>query len=98
MSHKAKRMAEAVVSAMSRRRFLGRLARLAGGAAAGVGGLLVGTTLHGSPSKRILCCGYISAEGISYSVCRHNKCPESMGPRKDWLLGYYEVSDCSECG
>jgi len=96
MSCEAKRIAEAVVSATSRRGFLGQFARLAGGAAAGVAALLVGTPLHAGSTK--LCCYYISAEGISYSVCRHNKCPESMGPRKDWLLGYDEVSDCSQCG
>ena len=91
---------QTISAATSRRRFLGQLPRLAGGVAAAMAGLLAGTTLIAAPARRVLCCHYVTPELIDYHVCRHNKCPERMGGRRhgDWLLGYYEVSDCSECG
>jgi hypothetical protein len=101
MTKQVTRMAGAVAAATSRRGFLGRLARLAGEAAAGAAGLLAATSARAGKSEgKILCCRYITAETIEYSVCRRNKCPERMGGWRhpDWLIGWYEVSDCSECG
>lgn len=98
MSDHATKAVDAVARATSRRGFLGQVARLAGGAAAGLAAVLAGKSLQAG--GKILCCRYITPETVEYFVCRHNKCPETMGSRRrpDWLTGYREISDCSECG
>lgn len=101
MTRQATKLSDALTRATSRRGFFKCLGRIAAATAGGIAGILAARTTQAA-QKTILCCHYITPETIGYWVCRHNKCPEKMGAGGphggDWLLGYYEVSDCSECG
>jgi hypothetical protein len=98
MTRDATKLTETLTQATSRRGFLGRLTKLAGATAAGVAGLLAARRVDAGPT--ILCCMYVTHFATDYTICRHNKCPETRGGGrwKDRLWSYWEVSDCDECG
>ena len=81
----------------SRRGFLRRLIKLAGATAAAAAGLLASNKAVAGP--RVFCCWYVTNKGTDYTICRKNKCPETIGGGrwKDRLWGSWEVSDCEEC-
>ena len=78
MSNQAKRLAESLTEATTRRGFLGRLARVAGGAAAGMAAILAtGTALGAPPEKETKVCHYYCPVGsiITKTVPKDRKCP-----------------------
>ena len=97
MTEKANRLAERIAEATSRRGFLGKLPKLAAGAAAMLAGILAANPARAGKSKKThLCCRYVTAELIERVKCvGGNKCPKPG--RGEILNGYYRVSDCSEC-
>lgn len=98
MSLQAERMANAVAGATSRRGFLGKFVKLAGGAAAGMAGVLAASSVRGAPPEKTkLCCEYVTRQLISRFKCvGGHKCPDHWRGAVLWSVG--EVPDCTYCG
>jgi hypothetical protein len=106
MSDKARRMAEAVASVTTRRRFLGRLTRLAGGAAAVVAGVLATRSAHAGrggngPAKANLCCVYWYGRDLGGWDVYWPRCTQRKSCLETWhgapLVEAYEIENCEDC-
>ena len=113
MTRQVTRLAGALAGATSRRGFLGRLARMAGGVAAGAAVVLAAASAHAKPGgpntgkPTTYCCFYSYGYGEdSFVVCKkgkgtENPCPPFIEPKRGdrvaWLGGSWEVSHCREC-
>jgi len=98
MSDHATKAVDVVARATSRRGFLRKVARLAGGAAAGMAGVLAAGSVRGAPRQDTkLCCEYIKNNSNSVFKCvGGNKCPDHWRGAVLWSVA--EVPDCSYCG
>ena len=79
MSNQAKRLAESLTEATTRRGFLGRVARVAGGAAAGMAAILAtGSAFGAPPDKELKLCSYYCRSGafLEKIVPINRKCPK----------------------
>jgi hypothetical protein len=103
MIDRSAQLAQDVASGLSRRGFLGRLNRAAGGVAAAMAGLLTarpveaGAGKKGKGPKPRLCCRYYGGWGEMFAQCTHPKtCPDYSAD--GWtLVDAYEVDDCEGC-
>lgn len=96
MTRKATQLAERVAAATSRRGFLKRISRFAGGLAAGMAGLLAARSARaGKPVKMKWCCGYLGHEGFVYRCVGGPKCPSQWGGKI--LYQQFQVWDCADC-
>jgi hypothetical protein len=90
MSNQAKRMAESLTEATTRRGFLGRVARVAGGAAAGMAALLAtGSALGAPPETEMKLCSYQCRSGtfVYKEVPINRQCPKKYKGCR--LVEYY---------
>lgn len=96
MSDHATKAVDAVARATSRRGFLKRLTRVAGTAAAGLGGVLAAASVRGGRPQRLKwCCGYVTHEGFIYHCTGAPKCP---GTHAGYPLRYqFQVANCKDC-
>ena len=78
MTRQAKRLAESLAEATTRRGFLGRVARVAGGAAAAVAAVLTAGPALGAPDKKP--CYYVCRSGKPIMLVKYvpvnNACPK----------------------
>jgi hypothetical protein len=78
MSRKAERVAESIADATTRRGFLGRLARVAGGAAAGMAAILATGSALGAPKEKKGC--VYTCPPYGYNIVKwvpaHKPCPK----------------------
>jgi hypothetical protein len=109
MTKQVTKITDAVTRSTSRRGFLGRLAKLATGAAAGAAGLLAATPAHGWPGKgpnsgkpKKYCCLYRDwyGSGEVFTTCVNSKddvepCPQVVGDF--WLQAVSRVDHCHDC-
>ncbi len=98
MTRQSERIATAMAAATTRRGFLGKLVNLAGGAAAGMAGILAASSVRGAPRQNTkLCCEYVTNNLNSVFKCvGGNKCPDHWRGAVLWSVA--EVPDCSYCG
>jgi hypothetical protein len=101
MFEKLGQAAEDAALRVSRRAFVGRLARWAAGAAAGIAGLLIAGNAHAAPGPR-KCCYYSGSLGGRCGhkcVAADKSCPPQIRRDRDVCSLFAEniVSDCRQC-
>jgi hypothetical protein len=98
MTRKANRLVEKMVKSTSRRGFLDRIARLAGGVAFVLAGLAVGNANAAKGGNKNCCvywCGWGEQMDYFITKCTGGPCKQSY--RGCMLVESYQVADASQC-
>lgn len=97
MTRQSERLATAVTVTTTRRGFLGKFLKLAGGTAAGLAGVLAASSVRAArPQSTKLCCEYIKSNLNSVFKCvGGDTCPDHWRGAVLWAA--YEVPDCKSC-
>ena len=102
MFEKIGQAAEKVATGVSRRRFFGRVAKWATGAAVGIAGLMTAGEAVAAPRGK-KCCSYFGINEFGYPVLCSRKCINANNPcptydrSRCYLGSQYLVPSCQEC-